>query len=1219
MGALKTTLKQLQKAELTPKQQEKLGVLAAKNPEFGRAARFMLPGEVASSLHGQNPDKIVAMLRSMPGLSAAAAAAKTGAAKRLWYRASADAVHDAFGDDAPRFTALLAAMSPQTSVETNLVHTLKIWNNWVEAGRPQDPKIISRIMGASVQGTKGEDSVLEAWRQNGTRALTAQIPIGDRTYRTPMKGSKVNSFTANLLGDVMEVTNDAWQSKLLFGHGRQISDEYAKLGLKLPDRGPDWTPQSVFSNGVDPREGDIPKSPGYNAANAYTRMVSDRVGLSPEATQAALWTTAKQLTEGAERTGLKERAFLDKGLLSPELLSESSDFGTMLRDPKYHGILTGNSPEIQRAREVSAAFPPAAIGQQMPLTTADENGLLSIAKYLERARGVTKAAAPVAAAGALSAAALAPEDAEAGLTARLPKYLGEAEVRRWANAREDAAHALAKGEDLDKVFKETGWAPDYNSGAPVQWDVQRGQLARTQEMMGGRGSLASSIEPLLVREFDTFGSKVPTSADVPAFTADWLTGGIAQDIAMRGAPKRGPNSATNRYRDQLHARPLAELLGKDAGLFREYPEMLKANYTGQGGIGAAVYHADSKDPAKMLLTFGQPDPRIIPSWETDPLRSFIEHEGGYHVPQGLDDRMRGRRNFFDYINDPTEVSARAGQTRLHPTVRAMESPRSTMDRYAQAAKGGEHHPQETYPTQGKLFGGAAGTSLAGGATGTGVLAGPTDAEAAPRRAPTSPGILDSALSMLAGGMSPDTAEGQIAEQRNQIYDFIVGAPAQFAGGVVDTGQAVGAGLWQQAAMSDPAFQRRAFRDAGSVFEGEGMLPADRNPIWNAENIPGGTDWNMRKLGANPESAGAVAGMFVGGALTPANWASRVKQAGQYLGDTPWISKIIDKTMDAPVFRKPVKRLDEVNVTDEHVPGAPGHMDDMKHQPENVRNLYSMVGRAQEHRGRNPFYADQQQFGVEKVQGDYTNAAGMREHNPGYRTLLDSTTPEPLLAPRQHLRALVDAQAASAAHRINTNVPPSQVDSVRLDAGPQHGPDVMATVRKNIEDKGLATIDTGNGVTTIRGPFDDSLSPRRVRGILSDIAHSDIGVPRGTLTEGKFESVFETPAWGKGQGTGQAVDNWLASTADADYAGIDTQHLRDYVLGKRQLDDNISPLLGLKQREDIRKMRAMIGNMGIQGFRDFVRKNGSQGLPVVLLGGYLQQNEAPQPALLENGS
>lgn len=1217
MGAVKAVLKKLQRAELSPAQQEKLGVLAAKNPEFGDAAKFMLPGEVASSVRGSNPEKITALMRSMSTYQQLASAAKSAAGKRGWYRASADALHETFGDDAPRFTSLLAALSPQTSVETNMVHALKIWNRWVDAGRPQDPKQIAAIMGSQVQGTRGEASVLDAWKNNSIRALTSEIPVGDRKFRVPMSGSKVNSFTANLLGDVYEVTNDAWQSKLLFGHGKQLDDHYRSLGLKVTERNAGWTPQSLYKLTTDdPQPGTIPKGPGYVASNVVTRQAADSLGMTPDQLQASAWTFGKQLTEAAERTGMRERDVLQKGLLTTDMLNTSTDFSTMMRDPKYRGLLNSGHPDIQLSAERAGALQQAPIGAPMPLTLADENRQLQIAKQLERARGITKGVAPVATAGALSAAALTPEDAEAGLTSRLPKWMGEAEMRRWANAREDAASALAKGEDLDKVFKETGWAPDYDSSVPLPWDAQRDRILREQELSSGRVGAGRSlnmqgvIEPLLVREFDTFGSRVPAMSDMPPQPDDRTTSALAQHIFLRGAPQRGPNAAPNLYRNVLGAQPLKNLLGKDAGLFREYPELLKSSYTGQGGIGAAVYHAESKDPAKMLFTFGPGDPRIVPPGETDPLRSFIEHEAGYHAPQGIDGRMSGRRNLFDYVNDPTEVSARAGQSRLHPTVRTMESPRSTMDRYAQTAKGGAHHPQETYPTQGKLFGGAAGTSLVGAGTATGILAAPADANAGARSTTTSPGILDGALSMLAGGMSPDTANEQISEQRDQIYDFIVGAPAQFAGGVVDTGQAVGAGLWQQSAMSDPAFQQR-------TFGGGRTPPADRNPIWNAENIPGGTDWNMRKLGANPQSGGALMGMVAGGVMTPANWVGRVKQAGQYLGDTPWISKIIDKTMDAPVFRKPVKRLDEVNITDEHVPGVPGHMDDMKNQPENVRNLYSMVGRAQEHRGRNPFYADQQQFGVERAVGDYTNKDKVREHNTVYRTMLDSTTPESLLAPRQHLRALIDAQEASAGHRINTNVPPSQVDAMRLDAGPQHGPDVMERVRKNIEGRGLATIDTGGGVTTLRSPFDKELSPRRVRGILSDITHSDIGISRGTLTEGKFESVFEAPAWSKQQGTGQAVDNWLANTADADFAGIDTQHLRDYVLGKRQLDDNISPLLGLKQREDIRKMRAMIGNMGIQGFRDFVRKNGSQGLPVVLLGGYLQQNETPQSALMEN--
>jgi hypothetical protein len=532
-----------------------------------------------------------------------------------------------------------------------------------------------------------------------------------------------------------------------------------------------------------------------------------------------------------------------------------------------------------------------------------------------------------------------------------------------------------------------------------------------------------------------------------------------------------------------------------------------------------------------------------------------------------------------------------------------------MDRYAQAAKGGEHHPQETYPTQGKLFGGAAGASLVGEGTGTGILAAPSDANAGDRSTTTSPGILDSALSMLAGGMSPDTAEGQIAEQRDQIYDFIVGKGAQAIGAAGDAAQMYGAGLEQHAAMSDPRISAERVRSAGSVF-GDANVP--RNQFWNMDNMPGTTNWFMRQAGANPESGGAFMGMLSGGT----GLAAGVKAAGGAL------SKFVNKTgKSKTIFRKPIEPLDGWSVTDEQVPGAPGHMEGMKYQPDDVRNYYSMEGRAREHRGRNPFYADQQQFGTVRAQGDYTNESGMREHNTVWSTGMDSRTPAELVTPRQHLRALVDAQAASAAHRVDPDVPLDQIDSARIDAGPQHGPDVMDTVRKNLEARGLATLDTGNGVTTVRGPFDDSMSPAGVRGILSELPNGDIGVPRAVLHEGKFESVFEMPAWNKQEGTGQAIDNWLTTTKDSDYTGIDTQVLRDYVLGKRQIDDLYSKALKLPQREDLRKMRAMIANMGIQGFRDYVRKHGSQGLPVALIGttAALSQRTQPQPALMENGS
>jgi hypothetical protein len=58
-----------------------------------------------------------------------------------------------FGPDAPRFAALLAAMSPQTSVESNLRNALRTWNNWVAAGRPTNREKILTIMGTASRAT----------------------------------------------------------------------------------------------------------------------------------------------------------------------------------------------------------------------------------------------------------------------------------------------------------------------------------------------------------------------------------------------------------------------------------------------------------------------------------------------------------------------------------------------------------------------------------------------------------------------------------------------------------------------------------------------------------------------------------------------------------------------------------------------------------------------------------------------------------------------------------------------------------------------------------------------------------------------------------------------------------------------------------------------------------------------------------------------------------
>ena len=82
----------------------------------------------------QQMDRLLSVLPSAKELSSVA---KAGAPKQGWYRASTQAIIDVFGvQDAPRFSSLLAAMSPQTSVEMNLLNTLNTWKKVVPQKKP---------------------------------------------------------------------------------------------------------------------------------------------------------------------------------------------------------------------------------------------------------------------------------------------------------------------------------------------------------------------------------------------------------------------------------------------------------------------------------------------------------------------------------------------------------------------------------------------------------------------------------------------------------------------------------------------------------------------------------------------------------------------------------------------------------------------------------------------------------------------------------------------------------------------------------------------------------------------------------------------------------------------------------------------------------------------------------------------------------------------------
>jgi hypothetical protein len=99
---------------------------------------------------------ILHWLKKLPDPNEMASVAWAGRAKRGWYERSARAIAEAFGQDAPRFAALLAALSPQCSVEGNLANTLRTWTNWIKAGRPTDTDVSRSWDGGP--GDKGKQS-----------------------------------------------------------------------------------------------------------------------------------------------------------------------------------------------------------------------------------------------------------------------------------------------------------------------------------------------------------------------------------------------------------------------------------------------------------------------------------------------------------------------------------------------------------------------------------------------------------------------------------------------------------------------------------------------------------------------------------------------------------------------------------------------------------------------------------------------------------------------------------------------------------------------------------------------------------------------------------------------------------------------------------------------------------------------------------------------------
>jgi hypothetical protein len=297
-----------------------------------KAIKNLTPEE-QGKLRTDTAIKMVDILTTLPSTKEFAAAAVGGIAKKGWYEGSAKAIIEVFGQDSPRFAALLSATSPQTSVESNLYNALQVWKNWTAAGRPQDRESIISVMGQSVQGSKGEESVLDAWKNNSVRALTSEDPS-----TLTLSGPKVDSFMKNLQGNVEQVTNDAWMAS-----------------FSLVD-------QTIFSGSLT--KTDAGKGPGYLAMNARVRdtakYLTNLTGetWTPAEVQETIWSWAKTLYEKASDANETRSALqlIKENAITDDLIASTPDFRTLFYDERYAPILeqAGYKDQLDRLRTATA-------------------------------------------------------------------------------------------------------------------------------------------------------------------------------------------------------------------------------------------------------------------------------------------------------------------------------------------------------------------------------------------------------------------------------------------------------------------------------------------------------------------------------------------------------------------------------------------------------------------------------------------------------------------------------------------------------------------------------------------------------------------------------------------------------------------------------------------------------------------------------------------------
>lgn len=355
----------LHSSDLIPENRAAPNVLVT-SPQ-GRALHDALTRDEASLLRTKDIPQFEAAAAALPRTGAFGAGAIAGAAKLGWYRNTAKALVEAFGPDAPRFAALLSALSPQRDVKNNLSAALSMWEAWTASGRTTDPRRLTILLDQVERAAPG-GKAMGPRVPNTIRALTSDEPA-----KLVLSGPKVDAFHKNLMGDTQRVTLDTWMGQLANVSGESLRGAQRKGVLGAGILGPNPL-YSAYSGRV------------RQTANELTQLTGR--AWTPAEVQETLWSWGKALSETAmpSTKGMhpSELKMMSPGDLQGAIsgLPESAVRGV----PDFSTLLSEPGPFQESLGRMGLRTPAPAPAANVPVPTPDIFELGGLARNIERSR-----------------------------------------------------------------------------------------------------------------------------------------------------------------------------------------------------------------------------------------------------------------------------------------------------------------------------------------------------------------------------------------------------------------------------------------------------------------------------------------------------------------------------------------------------------------------------------------------------------------------------------------------------------------------------------------------------------------------------------------------------------------------------------------------------------------------------------------------------------------